>query len=288
MIVGVAVLSVLATLVNPYGWTMWAFLASTVRPTRAITEWQPLTSAPLLVTVTWTIAALTLLVLVATRPRLPLDRAAMVALVAYGGFRVQRLTPLCVVAAVVLMAPTIVARWPARRRPFAPLSPREARGLGVAAVVLAIVSVVAVAKSGSCIIVTGDWIPDGVAGRALWTTRASGRIVPYFAWGEYAIWHLAPHLRVSIDGRRETVYSEETLARSDALEAATPAGLAYLQQLDPIYVWEPARLTTLRDWLAAHGYRIDVQTDRSFVAVRADQPIVQPSVARAAACFPDS
>jgi hypothetical protein len=36
-----------------------------------------------------------------------------------------------------------------------------------------------------------------------------------FAWGEYALWHLGPGVKVSTDGRRETVYSdaayEETL-----------------------------------------------------------------------------
>jgi hypothetical protein len=30
-----------------------------------------------------------------------------------------------------------------------------------------------------------------------------------FNWGEFAIWHLGPRVKVSIDGRRETVYSEE-------------------------------------------------------------------------------
>ena len=287
LVVGVAGLSALATLVNPYGWNMWLFLARTVRPTRAITEWQPLIAAPLLVQITWTAVLLTVLVLVTTKPRLRADRAVMVCLLAYGGFRVQRVTPLCVVAALVLMSPIIVERWPARVRRFAPLSRREARGLALAAVVVALISGAAVLKAASCIVVSGDWIPDGVAGRALTATDTSGRIVTYFAWGEYAIWHLAPRLRVSIDGRRETVYSEATLARHDALEAATPEGIAYLQQLDPIYVWEPARLTTLRDWLAAHGYRIDVLTNRSFVAVRADQPVLRPFAGHVAACYPD-
>src|SRR5262249_53682106 len=157
-----------------------------------------------------------------------------------------------------------------------PLSRREARGLTLAALVLVLISGAAVLKAASCIVVSGDWIPDGVGGRALRATDTSGRIVTYFAWGEYAIGHCAPLLGVAVDGRRETVYSEATLARHDALEAATPEGIAYLHQLDPIYVWEPSRLTALRDWLATHGYRIDVSTDRSFVAVRADQPVLRP------------
>jgi hypothetical protein len=36
--------------------------------------------------------------------------------------------------------------------------------------------------------------------------RVAGNVVTFFDWGEYAIWHLAPRVRVSMDGRRETVY----------------------------------------------------------------------------------
>ena len=33
-----------------------------------------------------------------------------------------------------------------------------------------------------------------------------GRMVTFFDWGQYAIWHKPDALRVSMDGRRETVY----------------------------------------------------------------------------------
>jgi hypothetical protein len=167
-----------------------------------------------------------------------------------------------------------------------PLSSNEVRGLIIGVAALAAVSCAAVLRTGSCIVVTGEWIPDGAAGRALTASGAAGRLVPHFAWGEYAIWHFAPRLRVSIDGRRETVYSEAILAGHEALEAAAPEGLTFLQQLDPTYVWEPANLTMLRDWLATHGYRIDVQTDASFVAVRSDQPVLERVAGEPRACFP--
>jgi hypothetical protein len=38
-----------------------------------------------------------------------------------------------------------------------------------------------------------------------------GNILVDFDWGEYVIWHLGPRIQVSIDGRRETVYSPQTL-----------------------------------------------------------------------------
>ena len=50
-----------------------------------------------------------------------------------------------------------------------------------------------------------------------------GRMVTYFDWGEYAIWHLSPRVRVSLDGRRETVYSDRRIADPDRSSGPGPA-----------------------------------------------------------------
>ena len=44
--------------------------------------------------------------------------------------------------------------------------------------------------------------------------RVEGNVATFFDWGEYVIWHLSPKVRVSLDGRRETVYSPESYKRS--------------------------------------------------------------------------
>ena len=41
-----------------------------------------------------------------------------------------------------------------------------------------------------------------------------GNMAVPFDWGEYVIWHLGPGIKVSVDGRRETVYSEESYRQS--------------------------------------------------------------------------
>src|SRR5262249_55627480 len=38
---------------------------------------------------------------------------------------------------------------------------------------------------------------------------ARGNVAVPFTWGEYVLWHLGPTVKVSIDGRRETLYSDE-------------------------------------------------------------------------------
>jgi hypothetical protein len=42
----------------------------------------------------------------------------------------------------------------------------------------------------------------------------SGNMAILFDWGEYALWHLSPRIKVSVDGRRETVYSERALTEN--------------------------------------------------------------------------
>jgi hypothetical protein len=38
--------------------------------------------------------------------------------------------------------------------------------------------------------------------------QVSGNMAIDFNWGQYVIWNLGPAVRVSLDGRRETVYSD--------------------------------------------------------------------------------
>src|SRR5262249_7748729 len=153
-------------------------------------------------------------------------------------------------------------------------------------VFMLIVSATITANAVSCTPITGDWIPDRLAGRALADAHVAGRLVTWFNWGEYAIWHLAPSVRVSLHGRRETVYSDLVLQQPDELNAGTPAGLAYLQSLNPDYVWLPISFPTIPHWLETHGYRIDVRTARSFVATRETNPVVRLSDTPLSSCFP--
>jgi hypothetical protein len=53
--------------------------------------------------------------------------------------------------------------------------------------------------------------PPAYPARAVGVLRESaarGNLAGMFGWGEYVIWHLGPGVKVSIDGRRETVYSD--------------------------------------------------------------------------------
>src|SRR4029078_343746 len=81
-----------------------------------------------------------------------------------------------------------------------------------------------------CVQMFGDrWLPDTTAAKAISTADVSGRMVTWFNWGEYGIWHFGPKLRVSVDGRRETVYAESVLAEQRMIAEGDPAALERLQ-----------------------------------------------------------
>jgi len=279
-----------ATLCTPYGWRLWAFMLGTVRMSRSIEEWQPLVGTPALNWVPW-IASVTAGLWAAGRAREQRWPAlAVLAMLGYASLRVMRIESLFVEAAAILLAPVFVSRFPA---PLAYLPTARPRLEWIAALVMFAVPAVAAGWLGAsalgCLPVLGTFVPDRQAVHFLQGAEP-GRLVTYFDWGEYAIWHLGPRLRVSMDGRRETVYSDRRIAEHDAIVVGSPAGLSVLTDWRPEYVWLPARSVTTKNWLATHGYRIDLETVGSFVAVRADLPhrdapaVPAPAVTRA--CFP--
>jgi hypothetical protein len=280
---------VLATLVTPYGWRLWQFVATTVRPDRSIEEWKPLWGTPVFNWMPW-VLAVGAAIWAATR-RFPRrwSTVGVLAVLAWSSSRVMRVESLFVELAVILIAPVIVARWPARLATLPPVRPKLEP---LVAFVMFLAPAAASARLATvalpCLSTTGPWAPDGPAARYL-EAAVPGRLVTFFDWGEYAIWHFGPRLRVSMDGRRETVYTDERLVDHDDIRFGRPRGFDLLQAWQPEYVWLPIESRATRDWLAGHGYRIDAETDRSFVAVRADLPRLPRPPAEAPAgfaCFP--
>lgn len=295
-----------ATIVNPYGWRLWAFLLSTVRMSRNITEWRPLWEQP-----DWSHGALWLGVVTLTGVTLIRRRREIVwafwlpALwLGVSGLFVDRLTPLFAEMALLALA-TAWARGGAVDRERSPgiangeeredrthasavttsgSRPREQ--LVVDAIAIAVVWLALAMGPARCLPIDGDWKPDLSAASALNDPSVHGRLVLPFNWGEYALWHWGPRLRVSMDGRRETIYTEHTVDEQVAVAAGEPEGLAFLERTRPEYVWLPTATSqrTLA-WLRAHDYRVDVQTPDSFVAARADLPVLQAGAAMSR-CFP--
>jgi hypothetical protein len=130
------------------------------------------------------------------------------------------------------------------------------RSWQLAAAIAAIVVVVATPVTRTSLTCIGFYTPrwpepDVIA--FLRSRALSGRIVTYFDWGEYGMWHMPRGLRVSMDGRRETVYSDQTISNHLELYRGTARGLQYLRSLDADYVWLPVYLPVV-PLLSQHGW----------------------------------
>ena len=204
------VASLAATLLNPYGVELWTFLLRTATaPRPTITEWRPLVvmsrgGAIYLTILGFAAAALwhsrrdrspALLVLFVCASLLPLTAV--------------RHAPLFALAVAVLTGEHLSDVWnrlTSERSTVEP--PAWLTGLSF---VFAMVLVGLSLPHFRCVSFDA---PSGfrypvAAVTLLERSGVSGNLAISFSWGEYALWHLSPRIKVSMDGRRETVYSDE-------------------------------------------------------------------------------
>ena len=212
-VIPILVACVLATGLNPWGFHLLPFLWRTATvPRPDITEWQPL----LLVSG----QGITYLVLVAAAAAGWIYSRRPRSLPSLGVLVVCGLLPLVAWRHVALAALAIAVlagehigdaweRWASGRaaRGSAPSAAVE-RVLAAAAMVGAILFVVLAMPRLGCIVID----PLSALGqpvRAIELLRASGisgNLAIDFDWGLYAMYHVAPAIKISMDGRRETAY----------------------------------------------------------------------------------
>ena len=210
----------LATALNPFGLTLWGFLLQTALVARPeISEWQPLVLMSKFGLAYAAFAALGLWGLIySRRPR----RAALMAVLVVSALLplvAVRHTPLAALAIAVIAGEHIGDAWrrcaAARRDPGRPAAwlPVTAAGAAVLLGALALPQL-------TCIRITPE-IGGSYPARAVGLIRQSGvsaNLAVDFDWGEYALYHLSPAVKVSIDGRRETAYDAASYAQNLAFK----------------------------------------------------------------------
>ena len=231
----VSVASAVATLGNPYGLRMLGFLFETVRPDRVdILEWRPVTQLPPVALALWTVPTMVAAAAVwRGRRTIPGFSLILSVLLAVASFRVARLVGLYALAVGLLLAPYVgsVSGVTEVNRP------RPIRAWGAALAACLVLVGISTGLFGRRIPITPFPEPEVAAFVA--TNALRGRLLTFFDYGEYAIWHFWPSLQVSMDGRRETVYTERTIQRHLSLYRGEPDGPAYVSELRPDYVWLP-------------------------------------------------
>jgi hypothetical protein len=196
--------------------------------------------------------------------RRPAPGALLVALLlSVGSFRVIRLVGFYALAVAFLIVPSVRVRT-ADDEDTAVI---PARLWAQHALVSAALVVVAVALFGRTLVMDAEWLPEREATVFVKTHAITGRMLTWFDYGEFAIWHFSPALRVSMDGRRETVYSEEVRDRHFRIYTNAPDALDEVARLDPDYVWLPARFPVVTR-LEAAGWHAVFTGSRSVILAR--------------------
>jgi len=279
----VVLLSLLATLLNPYGIGMWQFLAETVRPARPdIADWTPLLRFPPAVLAVQSIlplAAMAALWKARSASRLPVRDLAVAALLALATFRVGRVDAFFQIAVAVLFAPQLIAFLNGLRSRLRASERRDSPAIALVGVAAAVCSVGLSLQNLGSIRVDGYWIPDQAAAVLLRDARPGARVLTWFDWGQYAIWQLSPAgITISMDGRRETVYSERVVSDHFRFYAGAPEMVEYPDRIGADHVWLPSHFRII-DRLEGAGWKRILDTGQSVVLARGGSPIASSGVA---------
>ncbi len=295
LLFGAGAMALVGTLANPYGLRMWQFLSTTVGFGRAeITDWQPLYRLGSGYVALWIVLSLAAIVGImhAWRSRTwELRRLVVVVVLAVASFQVSRLEAFFAIAVVLLLGPDIAAALRARRSPSsAPQAKRRGFAAALTIVIVATLIVGGVVVSASnvtCVRMAADQSePETVA--MVKQRGLQGRLVVWFDWGEYAIWHFAPDLLVSIDGRRETVYSDQVMQKHLNFYYVPASRDVFLAETLPDYIWLPVDLPVVSN-LVAEGWTPLYRGPRSIWLGRDGtntEPTQSPQADIGRRCFP--
>jgi hypothetical protein len=211
----------------------------------------------------WTCFAVLVVAAVGRRRRLQNDqsadnpqpenpaRLAIPILWGLAALRVSRLDAFFALSVIAFMAGPLASVLNRRA------TPRQALPigwkLGAAAGTLVLVLSTPMSRAAfTCIDIHPTW-PEPRVLDLMRERRLEGRLVTFFDWGEYAIWNMPEGLKVSMDGRRETVYSERTVSSHLQLYLGTEKGFSYLRELNADYIWLPSALP-VKNLLVQRGW----------------------------------
>jgi hypothetical protein len=209
-------------LINPYGWELHKFLLRTATGSRPeIQDWQSIDLSSAVGMVYLLFVALMAIAIWRDRSRVNKKLFVVYSPLFFAPLLAWRHLQFVPLAGIVLAGDHLASLLSAREPEPETLPRRQLAVFSVAAVTL---TSVFIGWTGGCIRVVPEQFEfPQRAVAALGAIDASGNGVVPFNWGEYVRWQLGPEFQVSTDGRRETVYSEDThRANLDFVELAVP------------------------------------------------------------------
>ncbi len=209
------VISIGGILVNPYGSDLLIFLLRTATiPRPEIEDWQPLALvSPLGFMYLSVLVSSMIGVALSTQKRKPIH-IILFGTIAFLPWVAMRHLPLFSIAAIILVSEHIVSAWNKIRH-----TQQIENRVPVGIASLPFIAAALVLAGGSTLNLNRIHLvekesPPVVAVTLLKLSGISGNLATEFSWGEYVLWHLGPAIKVSIDGRRETIYSQDVYRKN--------------------------------------------------------------------------
>jgi hypothetical protein len=288
-LIGAAVAAVVATVLNPYGIGLWRFLWSTVGLQRpGINDWQPLYALGLVTIIPFVIFATTVMIAVAfARRRVDWLWAVIVGILGIAAVRVSRIDAFFAIAAVMLLGPSLGAT--VHQSPpsphHGPLPGRLRLSFALIASVVLVTGLSIVTKGATCIEILSG--PEAESIEFFEQNGLRGRVLTFFDWGLHTAWHLAPDVQVSIDGRRETVYSDELFAAHVRLYRNETNAVSLVEKLNPDFIWLPAGMGVIETLQKAGWNQIFAGPKSTILSRERRSPTILRTAAIRSRCFPD-
>lgn len=206
----------LAILVNPYGVGLVAFLLRTATvPRPEIVEWAPLSLTGEFGLAYVILSALTAVTVASLQRDGKHVSVAILIGMALAPLIAARHLPLFALTFAVFGGPGLLEPWnrwlPYREDPRLGWSVAALPAIGAALCIVLTIPKLACIRLEPAV----SPFPTRAIG-LLKRSGVEGNLATTFNWGEFTIWHLGPRIKVSIDGRRETVYSDDV--RRQALD----------------------------------------------------------------------
>ena len=279
--------SLIATLATPYGFGLWRFLQETVGFSRPeILEWQPVYAVSWEFLAIWLLAFMTMGLGIALggRDNIRLERVLVCVALAGASLKVSRLLAFFALASLFLVSAPIAHAFQRRRATHQRNRGRVLRfGFAAVACALGVFAIVAIHSNVWDLRLDAASMPEPEAVAFLKDQPAGTRVLVWFNWGEYAIWHLSPRMRVSIDGRRETVYSDAVQTRHFDFFFDRRGGATLPNDLAADYVWIPRVLPAARRLRTEGGWTILYDGKQSVIFGRTGLPLIRRVASVAAA-----
>ncbi len=221
-----------AICLNPYGWHLPVFLLRTATGARPeIIEWTPLRITSTYGIFYAAVLGLSIAGLILSRME---KRPLLLVLFAISSllpFAALRHVPLAAIGAVILAGPHVadMCKRLLEKTGEKPLNPPA----WAAILPLLCVATLTIAAARRPMNIS---VPDQYPVKAKNFLAASGfegNLIHGFDWGEYLLWHLGPRVKVMVDGRRETVYSDEVYQRYLRFQSGKADWDSLLRQYKP-------------------------------------------------------